>query len=60
MESVRKSLFSATLPVDYIVKKCLTCSDLYQPQGIGDRVCPSCKEKKDWLNGSFVGPYFSV
>ncbi|PPR55922.1 MAG: hypothetical protein CFH07_02025, partial [Alphaproteobacteria bacterium MarineAlpha3_Bin6] len=39
MASLRKSIFGATLPVDYVTKKCLLCSHLYHPQGIGDRVC---------------------
>ena len=55
----RKSLFRATLPVDYITKKCLLCLDLYHPQGIGDRVCPTCKDTIDWKQKMFVGPYFN-
>ena len=60
MVSLRKSIFGATLPVDYVTKKCLLCSHLYHPQGIGDRVCPSCKDTEDWKNKSFVGPYYSA
>ena len=39
--------------------KCLVCTELYYPEGIGDRVCPDCKVSNNWRNGSFVGPYFS-
>ena len=53
MASSRKSIFGATLPVDYVTKKCLLCLHLYHPQGIGDRVCPSCKETADWKKKSF-------
>lgn len=60
MASLRKSIFGATLPVDYVTKKCLLCLHLYHPQGIGDRVCPSCKETADWKKKSFVGPYYSA
>ena len=60
MASLRKSIFGATLPVDYVTKKCLLCSHLYHPQGIGDRVCPSCKDTENWKKKSFVGPYYSA
>jgi len=60
MASLRKSIFGATLPVDYVTKKCLLCSHLYHPQGIGDRVCPLCKDTEDWKKKLFVGPYYSA
>ena len=58
MTSAQKSIFEAILPVDYVTKKCLLCSSLYHPHGIGDRVCPACKDTKEWKQSSFVGPYF--
>jgi len=56
----KKSIFGATLPVDHITKKCLLCSKLYHPEGIGDRVCPSCKDTTEWRQKAFVGPYFNA
>ena len=60
MASLGNSIFGATLPVDFVTKKCLLCSRLYHPQGIGDRVCPLCKDTEDWKKKLFVGPYYST
>ena len=59
MTNTQKSIFKAVLPVDFITRKCLLCSRLYHPHGIGDWVCSACKETAEWKKGSFVGPYFS-
>ena len=59
MTNTQKSIFKAVLPVDFITRKCLLCSSLCHPHGIGDRVCSACKETAEWKKGSFVGPYFS-